>query len=499
MMRGTDMRRLALLATLLLDWSIVAQTQATPLKLQYRVCDEHGAELADERVVSALRDRHSSRAFEVRTGSHGELDIDVDAAWLAEAEVPLLMIYRRDERGELTEYAGAFAVELGKGLVSSAKRESVKLLAEPVLVSGRVVDAEGRGLAGIVVEAPSTFTLETKQSSWGGGARSLGHRVETEANGDFALRELRPKGVAFELRSGTRGLVLAEPALVTPGQTGLRLVAVGAASLRAGLKDAEDVALGSHLQISVRETRTGTIQTRSFERAREVEFTGLRPGTHEVLLGDALDPDLVIENVKLVAGQPCADPRVAEIDWTGALRKVAVSVRKPAGSGLVVTCFIMHVLDHGMRGHGFAIEDEAVVLVPKRRGGIQVSAPGHVTEQAVDPGDRVLFTLVAQPELQLRLPADVTLPAGLDVRLEVPTGRPGARTSYGRRIEAATTASRPMPMCFAFDSKATTGTVSLVRRDGRVVWNREISWKRSEGPIEVTLPLTREDAARLSR
>jgi len=292
----------------------------------------------------------------------------------------------------------------------------VVLAARAVLVSGRVVDEEGRAVpaASLSLENRSEYdgTVRWDTFAW----------CEVREDGRFAAYDEAPEEplrLVFEAPE----FQPVEPLEFTPGTTGLELVLRRGHALRGRVRvpaGMSPLAIG----VAAQGPRASDRREVGVQASGEFALAGLAPGTCDVefTLRPTGERVHVVPGVRVAAGE--SDPRLADVDLTRFVRLVRLGVRAvggPAAGGWVrvlraePAAQVAFVIEAGV----------AELLLPAAGADVEVNVPGHRLLEV--PGlvaDREV-TLEASFRVQLELAPHVALPSGGSLQLRLVPAQAG--------------------------------------------------------------------------
>jgi len=297
--------------------------------LVFHAVDERGHALSGE--LRAKVEIHSA-SMSTASGSEVHAGDDGRFEWILDPD------YATGERRELDirhEARGLSAsVDLSRpfqpGRIDMGE---LVLRSEPLVASGRVVDPEGRPLAGLEVEAaPSVGTAENGEPVF-----LLGQwRAITGADGAFAVfGTLAPGPVRLEL-DGKDPQVM--PLVVASGTAGVELVAQATGGLAGRVLFDPGVPYPNRIYISVHpdddpeNLHSPVGHSHEAQRPRGAfELDGLLPGSYTVAVtGDEVLAE--VSGIPVVGGQISRDPRIQELDLRGRLHLFTFELVPPFSS-----------------------------------------------------------------------------------------------------------------------------------------------------------------------
>ncbi|MEO6598187.1 MAG: hypothetical protein ABIP94_25870, partial [Planctomycetota bacterium] len=231
-----------------------------------------------------------------------------------------------------TVYGGAANIEIPANAQGLRDLGELRLTAEPIAVVARVVDIEGKPIAGVTVRmkptrAPDRGDSERLRPSDVSQERPLTHQATTDSEGRFVFRELSPAAMTGMLEVADGAWL---PAL------GLRLP-VGSVERRLVVQQPGRL----HLTFARKPPRNLVVEVRHDDSTWQVPFdvdatTGersasLSPGRYEIAVRVGRRDPLVIKGIEVPPGAACDDARLRDIDWARGLRVATVHLRAPDG------------------------------------------------------------------------------------------------------------------------------------------------------------------------
>lgn len=377
-----------------------------------RVLTPERAPLASSELSVALLRRAVGGAIQEgeqrTTDAEGRLSVPVRGS-RSEGETRTLILTHQPGAGP--EARGS--VELPRELASGTHDlGDVVLAARPLLVSGRVIDAQGRGIQEAVVALESR-TEYGESSYWDSFAW-----CEVQEDGSFASYVEAPADEPLRLAVNSTAHEPFEALEFTPGTAGLEIVLRRGLSLRGSVRVPEGM---SPLAIGVLARGAREIDRREIgvEASGTFELTGLPPGTCDVefLLRPTAESVLVVPGVRVAEGE--SDPRLVDVDLTQLVRRVRLGVRAADGSPASGGWARLLRADDAQQV-AFVIEaGVAELLLPAAGADVEVSVPGHRLLEVLGlVGDREV-TLASSFRVQCELAPHVVLPPGGELQLRL--------------------------------------------------------------------------------
>jgi hypothetical protein len=381
--------------------------------LRLRVLAPDRTPLASVTVEAGLRRVIGGGSFSTseprQTDAEGQLSVPLTEPW-SEGEKRALTLVHRPGAGPEQEAE----VDLSRALTPAEHELGDIVLAErPVLVSGRVVDVAGRGVADVQLAVERGWSEEENgELSWSSMAWG-----NAQPDGSFAFYDEAPEAsLRVTLESDTYEPVA--PLEFTPGTRGLEFVVRPGVNLRGSVRLAAGVP-PEGIAVSARGS-DGEARGTRVETSGEFEIQGLAPGTYDVEFELAPTDErlLTIPAVVAHAGDE-RDPRLVDVDLSGLARVVTLGVRTADGSPAPGGWARVLGLESG-EDVAFVIEaGTATLLVPFGGADVELNVPGHRLLTLLDlEADREVRL---EPAFHVRceLAAHVLLPEGGELQLRL--------------------------------------------------------------------------------
>jgi hypothetical protein len=467
------------------------------MQVSCRLLGLDGRPVAAARLGFVVRWDRNCQVTEVETGADGTFRYQVPDALASRADVALTLVRRGAEgRG----YLGSLAIPVGEPWRGERDLGDLALQQEPSLVRGRVLDPQGRPVAGLAITAPLAVTmgvtgLEVRTR------RAPRHDVVTDTDGRFEFFELAGPPVALPVE--VHGDWLLPPTTIATGGAPIDIAVLAPSKLRLQLTGVPEgvVVPGVRLlqQEQMRANGPGMIlpaDTRTTQAGGVLEFTGLLPGTYDLELGAALGwGPFRLRDLAITPGVDCADARLQCKDWSSSLQLVSLRIIGPAGEPVAASVSIYEVAAHGFSGVGVPMrvgQPLPVLLAKGRR--LVVEAADSCTEVITDPPAQLEVRLRPRPRVRLAIARGELWPAGLRVQL----GSPDSDFLGSARVEVSTSGEAQLSMQPRRIGKVAV-TISAPVGDGswRPAWNGEIDVAASADEQLVELPITPEQLAAL--
>jgi hypothetical protein len=286
----------------------------------------------------------------------------------------------------------------------------------PFLVSGRVVDSSGIGLAGASVVVLFRQQIPAESGNNSAQLRALGYasddrawlptrlsEVPTDENGNFAVRG-EAAATSLALIAGAPGFLQSAPVPFQPGGRDVLLKIERAGSLAGSVKFHDSFA-GQALWVRARESRTQLGSSRVDADGR-FEIRQLPPGVVTIVV--ALEPGAqelaVIGDVEIRGSEVTRDLRLDPIDLSQRVHAIELTVQSRSGDPVL-----------GGRIH-YSIPDvtpsqptsvlirggRAVIASAEPALDLHIEAPGFRTRNLRTDSDRMVIELEPMFEVLLR-------------------------------------------------------------------------------------------------
>lgn len=387
-----------------------------------RVLAQDGAVLSKATLHVVLACPGFERREPLRTDAEGRLSIALDREVRDRDDVMLAILRRGD--GELTEYRGEAHVPLRGATGPGAHAlDDVMLRDEVPIVRGVVLDESGQPVPGVDLVATHAFAMPTASGlSILRDDDQVDHRVRSGRDGSFVIKTFAPR--------------VANPKLAMYGDG--ELILLRGEDPQPGA-ERHEVVVGKGARISGRITRAIEPGRSVIVRARDSEereqyghvdadgtflITGLASGRHTLLVHDAEFWEqalATIEDLELVAGETCADARLASIDWKEERRRAKVTVVDGRGTAIEgVPICLVHRLRPWLHRELARSSAAAVELdLPADGAELELAHPDWCTRVVapVLPEQRVV--LEPRPRARLRFLGLPPIAEGLCIEVEV--------------------------------------------------------------------------------
>ena len=311
-------------------------------------------------------------------------------------------------------------VDLHPGPGRTVDLGDVRLVAEPVLAEGVVVDGEGEPVDWATIRVRKEVHLEGRDETYWDPVNEW--MTQTDDVGAFQLLGEAPAG-NFEIYAGKSRWIDADPLPLRPGSTGYRFVLEREGKLAGAVRVAEGIDptwLGVRVEPEHR-PRTARVWPPRERVSNDGTFlvAGLPAGMARVtfLLEGREDPVAVVEDVEVRAGEVSRDPRLQGLDLESALHRIEVEVVDSAGRA-IDTGHVAFALADDTVHHVKLAGGRASFLAGRVGLGATIYAPGYrtVTCPVVDDGSRIV--LERARTVRVRLPDDFEPPGdGIELRV----------------------------------------------------------------------------------
>lgn len=466
----------------------VRMTAADPI-VRLRVVDASGEPV---RKTSFGLLRVADKSFngsDVQSDAEGRVQFTVEAAWLQQEGDRKVLLVGRGDNVDVTEYEGAFQVPLpaeARGIVDLG---DIKFAEEPVQISGVVVDDDGKPLPRLIVTTQVSWEQETQSSSTSSNGRQLFfiHKVRTDDQGRFAIREFAPKDVAMSLTIDGDTWVLAEKVAVAPGTNDLKLVVSRAGSLTLELP-AEN--RPERLQFILQ--RNGADGSAwGHMRDGRCTWEGLVPGRYSLMLSTIGDNAQLLQDIEVKAGEACSDPRLRTLD-IGAVATIArITVRGADGKPARVLVHGVQVSGGGGSATGAHTDDDGTTWFTFKKGGGKVTV-GHREYRYVSidkPPADCQIDLKARAEVRLVLAEGLKLPDGVEILVQ-----PTTENWWDDNVGKVSTVWKNGQDAIVRPDREGELKLDIRTADGETAWQGRITVPAGDR-VDVTMPL---DAAAIA-
>lgn len=398
----------------------VRVTTSTPA-VSFLLLDTKGAPLDNCDLSLRFADGDTFlESREVTSGADGRMVVAMPARMLGR-DCRVSMWRRLGTPQADTIYGGATDVTIPAATTGLRDLGQVRLAEEPVAIAGRLVDNEGKALAGVVVRmdhthAPDRGDTASFRHSGGLLKHPLHHQATTDDDGRFTFRELQPAARTGHIEVADGAWVLPAGTRLATGRAEQQLVVArpGTMQMSFGKKPPR------HLTVEI-SNALGPVRV----QAKVDETTGQRtlqlpPGHYNLRIGAASRNPLRIEAIEVRAGETCSDPRLTAIDWANGQRTITVRLRTPEGRrGGRMEWRLLAANDRAIAS-GTSVEDGETLLLPEGTKRIAFGSPQCRTVFVDATQDVCEVQLTPRRRVRLTIPAGLDLPAGLGVSAQSP-------------------------------------------------------------------------------
>jgi len=377
-----------------------------PPILRMRVLDQQGKPLAN-RVVGALK--RSEQYYDYltdQTDADGFLSLSV-----SDKKPDSIYILLREE-SEGTSYLGAARIECPNLKPGKQDFGNVQLEEEPVVVKGRLLDTNQQPVAGLWLQGRTTIA-----SNGSGGGSSSGrqwhfnHRVRSDEQGRFELRELHPLDHPIQLSIIDNEWSSADVVLKATADGSEQTFHVSrAGSLSGTLADAYE---GMRLDVSATPQEGGKKQTADV-RDGKFTFTRVPVGTYDIKFGRRSGFTLKGVNVAK-AGEP-QDPRLQDINWQEHFQVIETKVTDEQGKPLKnILVWCLEKDGNGWGGGGARTNKDGICrqLAPKKKLQIKVEQVGYVKQVFTEDVANLHIKLKAIAPVKVHIAGLPKMPEGI--------------------------------------------------------------------------------------
>lgn len=349
--------------------------------LTFRILDQKKKPLANETLGLILSSARSTLTTTVKLNREGRGSITLGQAHDPEGEGLLTLTRRNKSRSAF--YLGAVQLPFER-IGTRRALGDLTLRDEALLVRGRAVAPDGKPLAGVDLTVPHSYNFSRRNSYFysltSERLRFYQHVVRTDKDGRFEFRQIGEPPADFVISVATSGnnqnYVVAEGEDPDVGATDHKVVLQRTGSLRGSVTGAPN---GQNQFGSIRLLDDSDTPVKTSVRQRAdgaFEMRGCRPGTYSLTFKamGADKPFLVIDKLKIVAGQVCTDPRIQKIDLSKHCKFATITVLKPDGKPLANAGYsIITRKKNGFSSHGSSANPEGKFNVIRRELSVDVS------------------------------------------------------------------------------------------------------------------------------
>lgn len=385
-----------------------------------------GAPVAKQRVQVEMAldsDRsHRTTNSSLRTDASGAFRMAIEDPVLPGGARRTLELRSANAAGE-TEIA---EVDLSRDLLPGETNVGTILLTlPPLLVSGTIVDADGKPLAGVHVTARRQVFYSETDYYWDWSENASGR---SGADGAFAVRgDL--DGALLRVEGRQAGMWCDAPE-VPPGTSGVTVRMGRAGRIQGRLLVADPGAMDQWSLLLAMEGRAGPDAMRHGARLEAdgaFALEDLEPGSYRLSLsfGGREAEVAALAGLLVVGGEACADPRLDPFDArgvTGGLRITALDE-----DGKAIQQFqVMETLADGSDDVVWA--DSGVLILPQRSppARLLIAAEDRISVEIPSATADVQVTLARGPRVRFTVRGLESLPDGWRAQLRLLSADPDA-------------------------------------------------------------------------
>jgi len=371
-----------------------------------RVLGVDGAPVAGETVHLAYVDEQWVDFSPADTDAEGRLRLVIP-------RTPKHLYILRRGAGKLTTYAGTARIAADRWQPAEQDAGDVRLQPEPVSARGRIVDANGEPVAGLLLETPISLRPgRSGPASYSSDRNPFRLRVRTDAQGRFELCELHPLRDRYEMSLTHADLLSPNKGLTVWMQAQEREYQLVARSRVAGRLAA---GLGQlSLPLQLKHQKTGARLSVPVENGA-FEHRDVPPGRYDLIVGDATT-GFVVEAIDVPAGGAADDRRLQPLQWQHHYLVSRVKVVDDQGKPLH-RANVWH-LSHrakttvGSR-HFTDANGVATLLTVRKNSYLRVVHPGFDTVPEIAPRAELEVAMTPIPATAFTVPALRSLPRGV--------------------------------------------------------------------------------------
>ncbi|MEE2886585.1 MAG: hypothetical protein VX951_04055 [Planctomycetota bacterium] len=344
---------------------------SVPFSASLIVHDAQGQPVRNEDLGVLFSGRRNFQGRIQRTDREGRLQVLVPQDFESETD-GFLTVVRRGP-GRRLVYKGALRVPLSR-VMDKPALGPIKLQEEPLLVQGVVVDETGQPIQGVRISTQRHYTVEQYgSSSTSGRSVFFRHQVTTAEDGKFLLRELGQERGAVKLLGfgSSKQVYVVSGETAEVGAKNHKLVLGAASTIRGSMIGIPDkVSFPGSIRIRDKDGKNPKYVWASNEYKGKFTVRSCPPGTYKIEFNLPLGrvPFLVVDNVQVVGGKDCEDPRLQNIDIRKYGKLIAVEMvdekGKPVGRGRIT---MTRKQKNGRSSYGTGVDGKGRLnlMVPK--------------------------------------------------------------------------------------------------------------------------------------
>jgi len=393
-----------------------------------RLLDDRGNALRNTRFRAEVEVDGAADAIErvlsPRTDAEGRFQFDLSSGEDFAQGRTLALFTVEPLRGPLAIARKPLPAKLAAGLNDLG---DFTLRTEPLLVSGRVVDGEGKPLGGVSVAIASLESWEGDESEtyWAERPRLV---VRSDARGEFGVRaSLKSSQISL---TATLDQLRSEPVIVAPGAQGVELV-LGAGGEIAGVVLLDPSVPSRLVRVQANREDDGALLTENdstwtmaaLDESGAFTLRGLRAGNYSVhvLHAGSWQELASVDALAVTAGRTTRDPRLDPLDLRETHRAIVLTLVDeadvPVQSGLLA---VRHAGAPDLESNEFH-NGKATLFSAGEPLDVTVIATGLLTYRAADVLESRRIVLRRGPELRFLLGGGQSVPEPplfLGVRIE---------------------------------------------------------------------------------
>lgn len=355
----------------------------------------------------------------VRCDEHGVLQFTVSREWLGKSPDRRVQLVRRTMKARRAEYLGACEIQLPADATGKLDLGERRLVEEPVVLRGKVVDSKGQPVPEVALRADTTRARDADDYS----DHRLEHRAVSADDGSFELRELgADPSQTLAVKLGKGRWQMPDRAQWSIGTLDAVIKVCGPASLTLRLPGVPE---GLTLDLRLRKHDTDFDGPKTRLRAdAEGRFVwrDLPVGTYSLCLGDGYGGEPFAAGLVLEPDTECRDPRLDATAWRERLVLCELAITKPNGEPLRDNVrFEISAGDSRLFTHIDPRRDKWHLLTKGATVTIRNEGWRSVTLPA---SEKLAVTLQPRPELLLELPAKLRLPDDVAIVVTSADGEP---------------------------------------------------------------------------
>lgn len=384
-----------------------------PPILRLRVLDQQGQPLANQDVGTLKRSKQYFDHITDTTDADGYLNIPV-----SNRKPDRIYILLREE-SEGTVYRGAAHIECANLKPGKQDFGDVQLEEEPVIAKGQLLDPNKQPVPGVWLRGRTTIA-----SNGSGGGSSSGkrwyftHRVRTDKDGRFELRELHPLDHSIQLSIQGKEWAHADGTLEVTPDGSEQTFAVSRAGTLSGT--CAEPLEGMLLEVTA--TRRGSNRKHMGQIADgKFSIINLPAGTYDVEIGK--QGGLVVKGVELPKPGEPQDARLQNIKWREHFQVIETKVTDDEGKPLqrvLVWCLVKQE-GGGWSGSGARTNEDGIArqLAPKKDLQIKVEPEGYLKQVFTEDVTNLHVKLKAIAPIKVHIVGLPKLPDGIFANVSV--------------------------------------------------------------------------------